>query len=163
MSLNAKLLVMSLVGFVVIFGISISITYLYYGNVTERRIEKTLQESQHNLEVALAAKKKVWRTNALQIANNAQLKQALVNKYRERADRILSQLGRVFKENTGFNNVKVHVIDQDLQSSYKSWNPDSYGQEVGASKVYTLFHRPQEPAVAMEVSPKGMRSRGSSP
>jgi methyl-accepting chemotaxis protein len=163
MNLNGKLLIMSLAGFVVIFGISLAITYVYYTNVKEQRIAKILQESEHNLEVAMAAKKKVWRTNALQIANNSQLQQAIMDKNREKADAILSELGQNFKQNTGFNNVKVHLIDKSLHSFYKSWAPESFGESLRYSQGYSLVKRTWKPAVAMEVSQKGMRLKGLFP
>lgn len=163
MKLNAKLLFISITGFVVIFCISLVSTFIYYNNVKQERINKTVQSVRQNFEVAMAAKKKVWQTNALQVANNLEVKKALLNNDRERANKILKQLGKVFKENTGFKNVQVHLIDKDLNSFYKSWAPDKFGEKLTHSKGYSLVKSTKKSFVAMEMSSKGFRLKGLFP
>lgn len=163
MKLNAKLLFISITGFVVIFCISLVSTFIYYNNVKQERINKTVQSVRQNFEVAMAAKKKVWQTNALQVANNLEVKKALLNNDRERANKILKQLGKVFKENTGFKNVQVHLIDKDLNSFYKSWAPDKFGEKLTHSKGYSLVKSTKKSFVAMEMSSKGLRLKGLFP
>ncbi|HCY87236.1 MAG TPA: methyl-accepting chemotaxis protein [Desulfobacteraceae bacterium] len=163
MKLNAKLLSISTAGFIIIFCISLVATFVYYTNVKQVRIDKAVQSAQQNFEVAMTAKKKVWQTNALQVANSSEVKKALLEKDREIANTALKQLGKVFKENTGFKNVQVHLIDKDLNSFYKSWAPDKFGEPLSHSKGYALVKSTKKSFVAMEMSSKGIRLKGLFP
>jgi len=163
MKLNTKLIFITLIGFVVIFIISIIGTYWYYNNLKQDRIKEAVIAARQNFEVAMAAKKKVWQTNALQVANNSEVKAAVLNNDREKAKSVLSQLGKVFKENTGFKNVQVHLLDKDLKSFYKSWAPDKYGEKLEHSKGYALVKKTKKSFAAMELSSKGIRLKGLFP
>ena len=116
-----------------------------------------------NLNVAMAAKKKVWQTNALQVAANTEVKKALLDKDRAAANRVLKELGATFKKNTGFKNVQIHLIDADIRSFYKSWNPEKYGERLEHSKGYALVKKTGKSFTAMEVSSKGVRLKGLFP
>lgn len=111
----------------------------------------------------MEAKKKVWQTNALQVANSSEVKKALIENDREIANNVLKQLGKVFKENTGFKNVQVHLIDKNLNSFYKSWAPDKFGEKLTHSKGYSLVKSTKKSFVAMEMSSKGIRLKGLFP
>ncbi|MCG8689262.1 MAG: methyl-accepting chemotaxis protein [Desulfobacterales bacterium] len=163
MKLNAKLLFLSVTGFIVIFCVSLAATFAYYNNVKQAKIDEAVQSAQQNFDVAMSAKKKVWQTNALQVANNLEVKKALLDKDREKANKVLKQLGKVFKENTGFKNVQVHLIDKDLNSFYKSWAPDKFGEKLSHSKGYSLVKSSNKSFVAMEMSSKGIRLKGLFP
>ena len=163
MKLNSKLLIISIAGFIIIFCVSLVATFVYYNDVKQTRMHKAVQSARQNFEVAMAAKKKVWQTNALQVANNWQVKKALLEKDRKRANKVLKQLGKVFKENTGFKNVQVHLIDKDLHSFYKSWAPDKFGEKLAHSKGYALVKSTKKSFVAMEMSSKGIRLKGLFP
>jgi len=163
MDLKAKLITISLIGTCVILLISLTGTMLYYKKIKGDRIQKSVTSARQNFEVAMAAKKKVWQTNALQIAANNEVRQALADGDRERADDILKKLGAVFKNNTGFKNVQVHLIDKDLTSFYKSWKLSKFGEKLDHSKGYALVKRTGKSFAAMEVSEKGVRLKGLFP
>ncbi|MCG8618867.1 MAG: methyl-accepting chemotaxis protein [Desulfobacterales bacterium] len=163
MKLKAKLLSISIAGFMVIFCVSLMATLTYYNRVKHERMAKAVQSARKNFEVAMAAKKKVWQTNALQIANSSEVRKAFLENDRERADRVLKQLGRLFKENTGFKNVQVHLIDKDLNSFYKSWAPEKFGEKLTHSKGYARVKSLKKSFVAMEMSSKGLRLKGLFP
>jgi len=163
MKLNTKLILISLTGFITIFIISLIGTFLYYNTVKQDRIKKAAAAARQNFEVAMAAKKKVWQTNALQVANNSEVREAILNNDRKKANMVLNKLGKVFKENTGFKNVQVHLIDRDLKSFYKSWKPDKYGEKLDHSKGYPLVKKTKKSFVAMEISSKGIRLKGLFP
>ncbi len=163
MKLNAKLLLISLSGLVIIFILSFIGTFLYYNNAKQKQIKQAVIKAQQNFDFAMAAKKKVWLTNSLQIANNSEIKNAVINQERQTAGKVLNQLGKTFKSNTGFKNVKVHIIDKDLNSFYKSWAPDKFGEKLNISKGYTFVKKTKKAAAAMEISSKGIRLKGLFP
>jgi len=163
MKLNTKFMLISIIGFCALFLVSLTMTSLYFRQVKQDHIENAALDAVHNLQTAMEAKKKVWLTNALQIARNAEVKGALDSNDRARADSVLSALGESFKQDTGFKNVQVHLVDQELRSFYKSWAPEDYGESLRHSKGYTMVKETREPRVAMEVSSKGLRLQGLFP
>ncbi len=163
MKLNVKLLSITIAGFITIFCISLVATIVYHNNVKQVRINKAVQSARQNFEVAMEAKKKVWQTNALQVANSSEVRKALLENERESANTVLKELGKVFKENTGFKNVQIHLIDKDLNSFYKSWAPDKFGEKLAHSKGYSLVKSTKKSYVAMEMSSKGIRLKGLFP
>ena len=163
MTLRAKLILISLLGTVGILIISLAGTYVYYNRIKASQIEKSMASARHNFEVSMAAKKKVWQTNALQVASNTEVRQALLTGDRQKADRVLKALGGVFKRNTGFKNVQIHLIDRDLKSFYKSWAPDRFGESLDYSRGYAQVKQTGKSLVAMEMSSKGLRLKGLFP
>nr|WP_320192169.1 methyl-accepting chemotaxis protein [uncultured Desulfobacter sp.] len=163
MKLNTKIFFISLVGLSVILIISLLAATIYFKRIKGAQIEKNAKAAQRQFEMAMEAKKKVWLTNALQVASNDNIKKAILENDRKLADRTLKRLGKTFKENTGFKNVQVHLIDKNLHSFYKSWASDSYGQALGYSKGYAQVKNTLKSDVAMEVSGKGVRLKGLFP
>lgn len=163
MKLRAKLLTISITGIFITFIVSVVTTYFYYNNAKQERILDSVAAAQHTFDVAIAAKKKVWQTNALQVASNQQIISALANGNRDQAHQVLSSLGKVFKENTGFKNVQVHLIDKDLKSFYKSWDKEKFGESLSYSKGYGEVKSTGKALVAMELSSKGVRLKGLFP
>lgn len=163
MTLKAKLITISMVGTAAILLISLTGIFMYYNRIKTSRIEKTVAEARRHFEVAMEAKKKVWQTNALQIAVNKETRESVFQQDRKRADALLKELGTVFKANTGFKNVQVHLIGKDLTSFYKSWNPEKFGEGLTYSKGYARVRQTGESSAAMEISSKGLRLKGLFP
>lgn len=76
------------------------------------RTRKLLSDA---LENDLNAKKDTWLSNALQIAFNKNIIDALDANDRETTIEILKHYGKSFKENTDFKNVEIHIIDSELR------------------------------------------------
>lgn len=163
MRINTKLLIMSLSSFTVIFIISFICTFWYFSKLKTHHIKIAVDNAKQDFDVAMAAKKKVWLTNALQVANNPEVQAAVIANDRDRANTILKELGRIFKESSGYKNVQVHLIDKDLRSFYKSWAPDKFGENLSYSKGYAQVKDSRKAAVAMEISSKGIRLKGLFP
>lgn len=163
MKINVKLILISTIGFILVFGITFVTTLLYYNKLKSDQIVKAVEDARHNFEVAMAAKKKVWQTNALQVASNPEVIAAMLTQDRERANKVLSELGTSFKKNTGFKNVQIHLIDHDSKSFYKSWAPEKYGEFLSHSSGYKLVKNDMKSHVGMEPSSKGVRLKGLFP
>ena len=163
MKLSEKITWIGLVGLVFIFGVSFVLTYGYYQESRRAEIRRAVDRAQQEFQVAMAAKKKVWQTNALQVAANAEVKAALVQRDPAKAHGVLKRLGQSFKTHTGFKNVQVHLIDGSLKSFYKSWNPDKAGEPLDHSRGYARVRMERKSFVAMEASSKGLRLKGLFP
>lgn len=163
MKIKMKLIVMSLTGFIAIFTVSLIGTLLYYNHAKDIEIGNTVANIRKTFDEAMNAKNDVWQTNALQVANNPAVIEAMLKGDRERADKVLKELGKIFKENTGFKNVQIHLIDSDLKSFYKSWKPEKFGESLSYSRGYSQVKSSKKSYVAMEYSTKGIRLKGLAP
>lgn len=123
---SAVLLVVSLI--VVFIFVNIQLNTIKEAELSKTR--KIVTNAFHN---ALSAKKDTWLTNALQIAFNTNVIDALAAGDREKSIDILKHYGKIFKENTGFKNVSIHIIDSELRSFVKSWDSSSYGESLSYS------------------------------
>ncbi len=139
-----------------------------YGYVKMQSVSSATKEEAANvlktqMNNALQAKQKVWLTNALQIACNPIIKQAMAVGDRDKCFNLLNEYGNIFKSNTGFRNVQVHLIDKNLHSFVKSWDQKSYGEDLSYSDAYKQVAKTHKPLVTTEVSPKGLRLKGLFP
>ena len=82
------------------------------------------------LEQRIEAKKQVCLTNAISIANDISVIEALKNNNREQAIEAVKRLSSVFKNNTDFKNIKVHIHDKDGKSFLRSWKKERFGDEL---------------------------------
>ncbi|MGM0369280.1 MAG: methyl-accepting chemotaxis protein [Bacillota bacterium] len=146
--------------FIVIAGV---IGYYQINQLEQDTLETTNRNLKTELNNSLQAKEKVWLTNSLQIANNPIIQEAMANQDRQAAIDILNQYSRTFKENTGFNNVNVHLIDDQLNSFVKSWAASDFGESLSYSDAYQQVKESQEAQVVTEESPKGLRLKGLFP
>ena len=163
MKLNEKVRWIGLLGLIVIFGVSCAGTYGYYSKIRQDEVLRAVEKARGAFLVAMAAKKKVWQTNALQVAANAEVKTALAQRDSAKAHGVLKRLGQTFKTHTGFKNVQVHLIDEKLSSFYKSWDPKRSGEPLGYSRGYARVRMDKKSYTAMENSSKGLRLKGLFP
>jgi len=131
--------------------------------IEDETLLRTTTSFKAELQNALIAKDKVWMTNALQIANNPLIEEAMSSGDRDTCISVLKKYSGIYKKNTGFKNVKFHLIDKDLKSFVKSWKSNSFGEELSYSDAYKEVKNNQKPIVTPEVSSKGLRLKGLFP
>ena len=131
--------------------------------VKKAEIAKTRKLMTGAFHNALNAKKDTWLTNALQIAFNTNIVEALAAEDRGKTIDILENYGRIFKENTNFNNVAIHIIDSKLHSFVKSWDSSSYGENLRYSDAFRKIKETRKPLITMEEASKGLRLKGLFP
>ena len=163
MKLSLKILVLLLLISFVAVGINLFIGFSRLSNIKQDTFQNTTNKLKTQLENSLRAKEKVWLTNALQIANNPIIKEAMYNDDRETCISVLENYSKIFKENTTFNNINVHLIDDKLNSFVKSWDADNYGEKLNYSETYNKVKQDNEPFVTTDISPKGIRLKGVYP
>ncbi|RLB93562.1 MAG: hypothetical protein DRH26_03580 [Deltaproteobacteria bacterium] len=155
------------VAFAVLLIVSAILIYIFItlqlNSIKTVELSKTKQDLTVSLNNTLNAKKNTWLTNALQIAFNESVIHALDVKDREKMVTILQHYGKIFKENTGFKNVAIHIIDSDLNSFVKSWKSSSHGESLNYSEAYKEVKNSKKPLVTMEESSKGLRLKGLFP
>ncbi len=167
--MNKKLTIRRKIIFI-LFGILIisSLIIIPYilqklSTIEDETLLRTSTSFKAELQNALIAKDKVWLTNALQIANNPLIEEAMSSGDRDTCISVLKKYSGIYKKNTGFKNVKFHLIDKDLKSFVKSWKSNSFGEELSYSDAYKEVKNNQKPIVTPEVSSKGLRLKGLFP
>ncbi|MBM7557450.1 methyl-accepting chemotaxis protein [Halanaerobacter jeridensis] len=163
LSLKKKVILLLISLAIVFIVITTAMGYFKISDLREEVLDKNTQQLKQEFENVLAAKKKVWLTNALQIAKNSGVKQAMAEKNREAGIELLKNYSKVFKENTGFNNIKVHLIDANLNSFVKSWAYNDYGDNLSYSDAYKKVKETKQGMVTIEESSQGLRLKGLYP
>ncbi len=156
--IQIPIMLVILLGFVVF-------TLREYSSIGDLKRDTYIEQSR-NFNIALndqiTAKKNVWITNAMLLAKNKMIIDALLANDRIELERILAGIGKLYKENTPFKKVNVHIVSKNLKSIIKSWNPKSHGEKVNL-KSYNKVLASKKPLVTFEESSKGLRLRSVFP
>ena len=163
MNIRGRTILLALSVLVVGLGAAVALGLNMFSATRARSYRQTREILHDELNELLAAKSDVWLTNALQIARNPVIFNAMTTGNRESAVTLLNNLGEVFRENTGFRNVRVHLIDAQLRSFVRSWDSEQFGDDQDYSSLYRTILADQTARVAMEPSPSGLRLKGLSP
>ncbi len=145
--------------FIVTLNAVLSIQQLTAEKHTE--VQETYQNYANK---ALESQHQIALTNAIAIANNPAIQQALFDQDRQAAQNILSALVSQYKEYTNFSNVKIHLHTLDLHSFLRSWRPDRHGDDL--SKFRHSLHQlqlTQAPFTTFELGRAGILLRGIAP
>ncbi|AXX93686.1 chemotaxis protein [Malaciobacter molluscorum LMG 25693] len=131
-TISKKITLLSLLFTIVIMGVGYFILNNYKNNLTEDvyvELEKDLQNLAIN---RIKNKFNVGISNAISIANDQSIKQALIDNNRELAIKSLANLSLNMKNNTPFKNIKVHIHTKDNHSFLRSWKLDKFGDDLSS-------------------------------
>jgi len=116
----------SIIGLVlalVLFGLRLNI-------IKEHVYDDTAEQLKRTIVSKVDAKAEICITNAISIANDNTIVEALKNNDRTTAIDAVKRLSTVFKENTNFKNIKIHIHDKDGNSFLRSWKQEKYGDNL---------------------------------
>ncbi len=156
LSLGRKLFLFFFTGIAISIILSLIVFMMMSRRLESDVFKRKAENFRSNIEQQLISKKEVWLTNALQLATNQAIIQALSEKKRDNLIDILNNYGEAFAEKTNFNNIKVHIIDENLNSFVKSWDAENYGENLRYSPAYKAVKNSQKQEVVLEVSPNGL-------
>ena len=100
------------------------------GEIKEHVYEDTAVHLNGSMADKIVGKSEICLSNAISIANDRTLVEALQNNDREKAIDAMQRLSVVFKNNTNFKNIKIHIHDKNGKSFLRSWKSDSFGDEL---------------------------------
>jgi len=116
------------------------------------------------LETKVQSKKDVGLSNAISIANNKNISTAILNNDRDLAIDILSEVGKKFKDNTKYKNIKVHIHTKDTKSFVRGWAPEKFGDDLSSFRDTLLeIKSSKKPFVSFEAGRSGLVLRGIAP
>ena len=116
-----------------------------------------------NLDNQIQSKNNVWLTNAMQLARNKAIINAFASGDRKTLENIMAGIGKLYRDNTPFKKVSVHLLDPSLKTFFKSWKPKSFGDSYASSKAYQEVLKTKKPIITFEESSKGLRLKSVFP
>lgn len=138
-------------------------------NYFKSGIETTVYENEKNaltskIKDRMGAKFDVGITNAVAIANSANIVKSLDENNRELAINTLKSIGDIYKSETSFKNVKIHLHDKDLKSFLRNWEVEKFGDDLSSYR-HTLnsVKADKKSMAAIEVGRNGLTIRGLTP
>ncbi len=158
--INIPIITSTIIGIVIVFSSS----YL-----SIKAIERDVYEDQKkSLSVyvrnQLDAKYDVAITNAITIASNYYVINALANNDRDIAIKGLKEITQTFKEKTDFKNVQVHIHTKDIKSFLREWMPQKFGDELSSFRhTIKKVKETKAPMSALEMGVAGLSLRGLAP
>jgi len=164
--LPLKLLIMGILAIIVLFSAILIVPY-YFHKIDGLR-DDIHKESAKNMQVYYSLKMKekenIGLTNAINIANNQAIIEALKNNNREMAIKALKSISKQFRDNTKFKNIKVHIHTKDIRSFVRIWKLGKYGDDLsGFRKSIVDVKSYKRPFITLEAGRAGLRLRGLSP
>jgi len=152
---------------IAIFIASIIIIVNSYFSI--KKVEKETFEKERVIltryfEQKFQAKKDVGLINAINIANNLYVKEALKKNNREIVIDGLKNLSNDFKNYTKYKNIKIHIHTKDLHSFVRLWKLKKYGDDLSSfRKTIVTVKNSQKPLSAIEIGRAGLVLRGLAP
>lgn len=116
---HVPLIISILLGFIII-GVS---AWISISDMKEELFAKEQAKMERFLKNAIEFKESIGLTNAINIAKNGAVIDALATGNREEAIKALGEINDEFKKYTDFKNTKVHLHTADVKSFLRSWVP----------------------------------------
>lgn len=125
----------------------------------------TIQKSlASKIEDRMGAKFDVGVTNALAIANDLNVADALVKNDRQSAIVSVNAIAQKYKNETNFKNIKIHIHDRDVKSFLRAWKPEKYGDDLKSFRhTINKVKADKKALYAIEVGQAGLTIRGVAP
>ncbi len=139
----------------------------FFSSVSEIKSDVYKDEAEllkRTFNEALDEKMNIGITNALALSENYFVVEALKRNDRALALKGLEGMMTLYKENTKFKNIKIHIHDRNVHSFLRVWQPEKYGDDLsGFRHTVNQVKATKKPLVAIELGRAGMVLRGIAP
>lgn len=164
LSISQKIHIPLIASIAVGFVIIISSFFSSVGEIQDEvyaEEEKTLRSV---FRESIDEKMNIGITNALAISKNYYVIEALRRSDRALAIAGLGEMSTLYKENTKFRNIKIHIHDRNVRSFLRAWKPEKWGDDLsGFRHTINQVKSSKQPLVAVELGRAGLVLRGISP
>jgi len=149
-----------IIGLVIVIGVS----YFSIQTIKNEVYQNTKKSLVDIFNLKMQAKKDVGISNAVSLANNYYVIEALRSGDREFALKGLKHLGQEFRAQTKFKNIKVHIHTADIHSFLRVFKPNKYGDDLsGFRHTIVAVKNRHKALVAIELGRAGLVLRGVAP
>ena len=158
--IHIPLILSVLFGFIIILS-----NYFYSINIMKNdTYTKEKKDLRTFFKEAMNSKKNIGITNAINIAKNHYVMEALKNNNRDIAIEGLKNVSNEFKSYTNYKNIKIHIHDANVHSFLRAWKPSKFGDDLsGFRKTIVKVKQSKQPLVAIELGRAGLVLRGLAP
>jgi len=149
-----------LLGFVIVL-----VNYVYSLQELRSEIEEKEAENLRSIFInGFGTKMDVGLTNAITLAQDKYVVDALNSGDREIAVKGLKELSENFKKNTQFQNIQLHIHTSDVKSFVRHWQPDKFGDDLKSFRhSINKVKETKAPLSALEMGRGGLSIRGIAP
>lgn len=126
MRLNITVKMMLAVLLIAFLGIAVGLVtdHQTKGQLERSQIEERVKQLQQQVVDQISKKKDIGLTNAIGFAANQDLQQALKDRDQERARKIVATVSELYKQNSEFKNIQLHLHTPELKSFLRSWTTE---------------------------------------
>jgi len=156
---HIPLIVSVLLGILIVIATSI----VSIKNLETSTYEKEVKMLKVDLDNQIRSKYNVWLTNAMQLARNRAIVDAVVANDKATLKKIIAGIGKLYRENTPFKKVSVLIVSPSLKTIFKSWKPNDYGDSYAGSKAFQKVLKTKKPLITFEESKRGLRLKSVFP
>jgi len=158
--IHYPLIISIIVGLMIVVGVS----YFSIQNIKKEVYNNTEKELVNVFSLKMQSKKDVGISNAVSLANNFYVINALKTGDREFALKGLKELGNEYKRETKFKNIKIHIHTADVHSFLRVFKPTKFGDDLSSFR-YTVkaVKNTKKALVAIELGRAGLVLRGVAP
>ena len=137
----------------------------YYKNNLISELYQDLKVELNQLsQDKIESKFEVGISNAISVANDDMIKEALINNDRKLAIKALANLSESMKKSTPFKNIQVHIHTTDSHSFLRSWKIDKFGDDLSSFRASVVQVNSSKEAVnTFEAGKAGLSIRSVVP
>jgi signal transduction histidine kinase len=162
-SIKTKLLLaMLMVG---IFFIIVSIKYIedLKSEMIKDDIAHISEDLKYSVQQKLQKKFDIAITNAVGFSAMKDLHKALKTRNRKQAIELVKNINKIYKDNTNFKGITIHIHDKNGYSFLRSWDHKKYGDDINFRESIKSVKRTKKASVFFETGKIGLRIRGIAP
>ncbi len=163
-TISAKIVKKLLTLSIVVIAVAFLIAYITTLDVKDDVYIQTKTQLQNKFKDRLKYKLTIAKTNAISLASNSTIKEALKTNDRNMAINVLKEVQKNFGVNTKFKALKIHVHTKDVKSFVRIWKLDKYGDDLKSFRNTINYVKDTKKALAAtEVGRAGLVIRGLAP
>jgi len=163
-TITKKFSTIALIVALVTIILSFLVLGFYKNSMTEDVYQSFSKDLKQNVQTQIASKMDIGITNAISIANDNMIQEALAQNERGKAINALKNLSSKFKASTEFQNVKIHIHTKDNKSFLRNWQSEKYGDDLSSFRNSVVkVNKTQELVNTFEVGNDGLSIRSVVP
>jgi methyl-accepting chemotaxis protein len=151
MNISKKMNYFSFVG----ISFTLLVSLYFFQNVKEDVYNNESKNILLQLIDRIEAKKNVGISNVVALSNDIRISKALKNNDKKAMKTVLDELGKKYKKDTSFKNIKVHVHTKDNKSFYRSWK-DKNGDDLSWRDTIVKVNSTKQKIISFEVGKAGL-------
>ncbi len=163
-TISRKFTIITILVTAIMFVIGYSVLNYYKGKLTTEVYSDVKNDLKQLASMGIEAKLDVGISNAISIANDSYIKEALATNNRELAIKALSTLTENMKKSTPFKNVEIHIHTKNNHSFLRSWQVSKFGDDLTSFRASVVKVNSTKEAVnTFEVGKAGLSIRSVVP